>query len=145
MGDPSVETARVKAGERWPLPEEAFEAGLKVRREMWGADGTDAQIEGATDFTWPLQDYVTRWCFGETWTRDGLDPAMRSMLTLGLLVAYGRPNEIRIHVQGAIANGVTTDQIREVLLHSMIYCGVPRAVEGFQVARTTLLEMGYDV
>ena len=88
---------------------------------------------------------MTRWCFGETWTRDGLDPAMRSMLTLGLLVAYGRPNEIRIHVQGAIANGVTTDQIREVMLHSMIYCGVPRAVDGFNVARATLLEMGYDV
>ena len=141
----TVDTARNKAGDRWPAADEAFAAGLEMRYQMWGEEGTSAQIEGATDFNWPLQDYVTRWCFGETWTRDGLDPAMRSMLTLGLLVAYGRPNEIRIHVQGAIANGVTTDQIREVLLHSMIYCGVPRAVEGFQVARTTLLEMGYDV
>ncbi len=145
MGDPIVDTARGHAGDRWPTAEEAFEAGLRVRREMWGADGTDAQIDGATGFTWPLQDAVTRWCFGETWTREGLDPVTRSLLTLGLLVAYGRPNEIRIHVQGAIANGATTVQIREVMLHSMIYCGVPRAVEGFQVARETLQEMGYDV
>ncbi len=145
MADDTIDGARAKAGGRWPAAEEAFEAGLRMRRQMWGEEVTDAQIDGATEFTWPLQDAVTRWCFGETWTRDGLDPAMRSMLTLGLLVAYGRPNEIGVHVRGAIANGVTTDQIREVMLHSMIYCGVPRAVEGFQVARATLLEMGYDV
>ncbi len=141
----AVEVGRAKAGERWPDAEQAFRDGLEVRYRMWGQDGTDAQIDAATDFTWPLQDYVTRYCFGETWTRGALDPAMRSMLTLGLLVAYGRPNEIRVHVQGAIANGVSTDQIREVMLHAMIYCGVPRAVEGFHVAQATLREMGYPV
>ena len=74
--------------------------------------------------------------------RSELGPDVRSMLTLAMLVAYGRPNELRVHVQGAVANGVTPDQIREVMLHAMIYCGVPRAVEGFRVAADTLREMG---
>lgn len=140
-----IGAARAKAGERWPNAEDAFAAGLAMRHQMWGSEATDAQIEGASEFTWALQDYVTRYCFGETWTRPELDPATRSILTLGLLVAYGRPNEIKVHVQGAIANGVTPEQIREVMLHAMIYCGVPRAVEGFHVARATLQDMGYDV
>jgi 4-carboxymuconolactone decarboxylase len=144
-GDLTVQSARVKAGERWPSAEEAFEAGLAMRRSMFGPGGADDQINAASDFMWPMQDYVTRWCFGETWTRDGLAPSIRSMLTLAMLVAYGRPHEIKVHVQGAIANGVTPDEIREVMLHAMIYCGVPRAVEGFRVAADTLREMGYDV
>ncbi len=137
-------TAKRLAGERWPSAEQAFADGLEMRRAMFGSGGADDQIESASEFMWPMQDYVTRYCFGETWTRGALSPAIRSMLTLGMLVAYGRPNEIKVHVQGAIANGVTTDEIQEVLLHSMIYCGVPRAVEGFRIAADTLREMGYD-
>lgn len=140
--DPTVVAARGKAADRWPDAETAFEAGLAMRRSMFGAGGADDQIVAADDFSWPMQDFVTRYCFGETWTRFELTPDVRSMLTLAMLVAYGRPNELRVHVQGAIANGVTPDQIREVMLHSMIYCGVPRAVEGFRVAADTLREMG---
>jgi 4-carboxymuconolactone decarboxylase len=140
--DPTMGAARERAGDRWPDADEAFAAGLAMRRAMFGPGGADDQIVASDDFSWPMQDYVTRYCFGETWTRDELSPAIRSMLTLAMLVAYGRPNEIRVHVQGAIANGVTPVQIREVMLHSMIYCGVPRAVEGFRVAADTLREMG---
>jgi 4-carboxymuconolactone decarboxylase len=140
--DPTTAAARAKAGDRWPDAEEAFEAGLAMRRTMFGRGGADDQIVAADDFSWPMQDFVTRWCFGETWTRGELSPAIRSMLTLSMLVAYGRPNEIKVHVQGAVANGVTPEQIREVMLHAMIYCGVPRAVEGFRVAGDTLRDMG---
>jgi 4-carboxymuconolactone decarboxylase len=145
MSDETIRQARTNAADRWPTPEEAFAAGLRIRSEMWGADGTNAQIEGATEFTWPLQDAVTRWCFGETWSRDELDPATRSMLTLGILMAIGQFEQVKIHTRGAIANGVRPEQIRDVLLHTMIYVGVPRAVDAFAAARSTLLEMGYEV
>lgn len=138
----TMRVAREHAGDRWPDAEEAFAAGLEMRRAMFGPGGADDQIVAADDFTWPMQDAVTRWCFGETWTRSELPPSTRSLLTLAMLVAYGRPNELRVHVQGAVANGVTPEEIREVMLHAMIYCGVPRAVEGFRVAADTLRDMG---
>jgi 4-carboxymuconolactone decarboxylase len=145
MSDETIETGRAKAGDRWPSAEDAFAEGLRIRSEMWGAEGTNAQIDGATDFSWPLQDTVTRWCFGETWSRDELDPTTRSLLTLGVLMAIGQYEQIKIHTRGAIANGATPEQIREVLMHTMVYVGVPRAVDAFNAARTTLLDMGYDV
>lgn len=145
MSDDVIETGRAKAGERWPSAEEAFAEGLRIRHEMFGAAGTNAQIDGATEFGWPLQDTVTRWCFGETWSRDELDPATRSMLTLGVLMAIGQYEQVKIHTRGAIANGVTPEQIREVLLHTMVYVGVPRAVDAFGAARETLRDMGYEV
>jgi 4-carboxymuconolactone decarboxylase len=145
MADEVTETGRTKAGGRWPPADEAFARGLQIRSDMWGGDGTRAQIEATTEFTWPLQDTVTRWCFGETWSRDELDAATRSLLTLGVLMAIGQFEQVRIHTRGAIANGVTPDQIREVLLHTMVYVGVPRAVDAFNAARETLLDMGYEV
>ena len=145
MSDEIIETARAKAGDRWPSAEEAFEEGLRIRHRMWGAEGTDVQIDAATDFSWPLQDTVTRWCFGETWSRDELDPATRSLVTLAVLMSIGQFEQVKIHTRGAIANGVTPEQIRDVLLHTMVYVGVPRAVDAFNAARTTLREMGYDV
>ena len=145
MNDDVVETGRAKAGDRWPSAEEAFVEGLRIRHDMFGVEATDAQIDAATDFAWPLQDTVTRWCFGETWSRDELDPATRSMLTLGVLMAIGQYDQVKIHTRGAIANGVTPEQIRDVLLHTMVYVGVPRAVDAFRAARETLLDMGYEV
>ena len=145
MSDDAIETGRAKAGERWPSAEDAFAEGLRIRHDMFGAEVTDAQIEAATDFGWPLQDTVTRWCFGETWSRDELDPGTRSMLTLGVLMAIGQYDQVKIHTRGAIANGVTPEQIRDVLLHTMVYVGVPRAVDAFRAARETLLDMGYEV
>lgn len=145
MSDDTIEAGRSRAGDRWPTAEEAFAEGLRIRREMWGPGGADDHIEAATAFTWPLQDTVTRWCFGETWSRDELDPAARSMVTLAVLMAIGQFEQVKVHTRGAIANGVTPDQIREVLLHTMVYVGVPRAVDAFGAARQTLLDMGYEV
>jgi 4-carboxymuconolactone decarboxylase len=130
--------AAAMAGSRWQSPEEAFAAGLAIRQAMFGDGGAEDQVLGADAFTFPMQDYVTRWCFGETWTREALPLDVRSMLTMAMLLATGRPNEFRVHVGGALANGVTPDQIQEVILHAMIYCGVPKAVEGFRIADEVL-------
>jgi 4-carboxymuconolactone decarboxylase len=124
--------------------EDAFETGLGVRRDMFGPAGAEQAIERATDFTRPMQELATRYCFGEIWGRPGLDRKTRSMLTMALLVALGRPNQLKLHVKGAIANGVTKDEIREVLLHSMIYAGIPAGVEAHAVAAETLREMGLE-
>lgn len=121
-----------------------FARGLDVRRAMWGHEGAEGQIDSASDFIWPMQDYVTRWCFGETWTRTKLPRKTRSLVTLGILVAQGRPHELKVHVRGALANGVTREEIQEVLLHAMVYSGIPRGVEGFRSAAEVLREMGLE-
>jgi 4-carboxymuconolactone decarboxylase len=118
-----------------------FARGLDVRRAMWGHEGAEGQIDAASDFIWPMQDYVTRWCFGETWTRTKLPRKIRSMITLGILVAQGRPHELKVHVRGALANGVSKEEIQEVLLHAMVYSGIPRGVEGFRSAEEVLKEL----
>jgi 4-carboxymuconolactone decarboxylase len=118
-----------------------FAGGLAVRRDMWGHEGAEGQIDAASDFLWPMQDVVTRYCFGQTWTRKGLSRKARSMITLGILVAQGRPHELKVHVRGAIANGVTPEEIKEVLLHAMVYSGIPRGVEGFRSAEEVLKDM----
>ena len=119
-----------------------FARGLDVRRAMWGHDGAEGQIDAASDFIWPLQEVVTRYCFGETWTRPKLPRKIRSMITLAMLVAMARPNELKVHVRGAISNGVTKEEIQEILLHAMVYSGVPRGVEAFRAAEETLKDMG---
>lgn len=124
--------------------DKVFEAGLAVRRKMWGPGGADQQIEAATDFTRDLQDLVTRYCFGEVWERSLIDHKTRSMLTLAILTVLGRQNQVRVHVRGAIANGVSKEEIREVLLHTMIYAGVPSAVDSFLSATEVLKDMGLE-
>ena len=121
-----------------------FARGLDVRRAMWGSPGAEGQIEAAGDFIWPLQEVVTKYCFGQTWTRPKLSLKVRSMITLAMLVAMARPNELKVHIQGAIANGVSKDEIQEILLHAMVYAGVPRGVEGFRAAEEKLKEMGLE-
>ena len=116
--------------------------GIEVRRAMWGFEGADGQINAAGDFIWPLQEVVTKYCFGQTWTRPRLSRKVRSMITMAMLVAMARPHELKVHVQGAIANGVTKEEIQEILLHAMVYAGVPRGVEGFRAAEEKLKEMG---
>ena len=123
---------------------DTFEKGLDVRRDMWGAAGAEDQIEAATGFTWPMQDLVTRYCFGEAWQRPHLDRQTRSMLTLAMLVALGKPKELQTHVRGALANGLSVEEIREVLVHAMIYCGVPAAVEAFRNASEVFRDLGVD-
>lgn len=121
-----------------------FVRGIEVRRAMWGEDGADRQINEAGDFIWPLQEVVTKYCFGQTWTRPKLSRKVRSMITLAMLVAMARPNELKVHVEGAIANGVTKEEIQEILLHAMVYAGVPRGVEGFRAAEEKLKQMGLE-
>jgi 4-carboxymuconolactone decarboxylase len=123
---------------------DTFSAGLQVRRDMFGPANSDQALQSATDFTRPLQEMVTRYCFGEVWTRSLLDRKTRSMLTMALLVALNRPNQLRGHVRGAVKNGVSKDEIREVLLHSMIYAGVPAGVDSFQHATEVLKELGLE-
>jgi 4-carboxymuconolactone decarboxylase len=121
-----------------------FARGVEVRRAMWGHGGADGQIDTAGDFIWPLQEVVTKYCFGQTWTRPKLSRKVRSMITLAMLVAMARPNELKVHVEGAIANGVSKDEIQEILLHAMVYAGVPRGVEGFRAAEEKLKAMGLE-
>jgi 4-carboxymuconolactone decarboxylase len=121
-----------------------FAAGLKVRRAMWGPDGAEGQINAAGDFIWPLQEVVTKYCFGQTWTRPKLSRKIRSMITMAMLVAMARPHELKVHIEGAIANGVTKEEIQEILLHAMVYAGVPRGVEGFRAAEEKLKQMGLE-
>lgn len=118
-----------------------FNKGLALRRHMFGPGGAEKQWETATDFTRPLQEIVTRACFGELWHRPHLDLKTRSMLTIGMLAAMGKPNQVKIHVKGAIANGVSREEIREILLHAMTYAGVPAAVDGFAAAADAFAEL----
>ena len=125
------------------MSEQLFERGIEIREKMWGPAGARAKVEGSTDFTRPLENLVTTYCFGETWGREEeLSHDIRSMLTIGMLIALGRSHEIRVHVEGALSNGVTVEQIREVLLHSAIYCGIPAAVDAFRNAEAVLAELG---
>ena len=125
------------------MNEDRFERGIEIREKMWGPAGGRQKVEGSTAFTRPLEDLVTVYCFGETWGREQeLSHDVRSMLTIGMLIALGRSHEIRVHVQGALANGVTVEQIREVLLHAAIYCGIPASVDAFRNAEAVLEELG---
>ena len=125
------------------MADETYERGLEIRRHMFGAELTDGQIASATDFNRPFQDVVTRYCFGETWGREEeLPHRIRSMITLSMLLALGKPHEIRVHIKGAIANGVTREEIREIILHAAVYCGIPSGVEGFRAAAEVFTELG---
>ena len=120
---------------------EQFQKGLAVRREVLGAAYVDKSVAGATDMTAPLQKLVTEYCWGEVWTRPGLDRRTRSFLNLAFLTALNRPHEIRLHVRGAINNGVTREEIQEVVLQVAIYCGVPAALDAMKIA----LEVFQDI
>ena len=109
---------------------------------MLGSAHGRAKVEAQPPFTADFEELVTRYTFGEVWSREGLDRARRSMITIAMLVALGRPNEIRVHVKGALRNGVTVDELKELLMHSAIYCGVPAAVDGYRQATTVLQEEG---
>jgi 4-carboxymuconolactone decarboxylase len=120
--------------------ESARERGMKVRREVLGDEHVDAAIERTTDFTADFQDFITRYAWGEIWTRPGLDRRTRSCITLTALVALGKLEELEMHVRAALRNGLTQDEIKEVLLQSAIYCGVPAANSAFAVAQRVLAD-----
>ena len=117
-----------------------YERGLRVRREVLGDDYVDAALERATGFTTDFQDLITRYAWGEIWSRPGLDRRTRSCITLMALMALGRLEELELHVRAALRNGLMEDEIKEVILHGAIYCGAPAANSAFAVARRVLAE-----
>ncbi|GAA0369764.1 4-carboxymuconolactone decarboxylase [Bacillus horti] len=111
-----------------------FDKGLEVRRSVLGAEFVDQAINTANDFNKPLQQLVTEYCWGEIWTRPGLEKKQRSLINLALLTALNKPHEFKLHLRGALRNGCTKEEIQEVLLQCAIYCGVPAAVDSFRNA-----------
>lgn len=124
------------------MNQELFDKGLKTRREVLGAAYVDASINNADDFNRDMQELVTQYCWGDIWNRPGLDRRSRSLLNLAMLTALNRPHEIKLHVRGAINNGLNKDEIKEVFLQAAIYCGVPAAIDSFRNAREVFKEMG---
>ena len=122
------------------MSKEVYDKGLAIRREVLGADYVDKAIATADDFNRPLQELVTEYCWGAVWGRPGLPKKTRSMLNLAMLTALNRPHELKLHVKGALKNGVSRAEIMEVLLQAAIYCGVPAAVDAFRNAREALKE-----
>jgi len=122
------------------MSKELFEAGLAVRKAVLGAEFVENAIASADDFNRPLQELVTEYCWGACWTREGLSRKTRSMLNLAMLTALNGPHELKMHVKGALRNGVTKEEIREVLLQTAIYCGVPAAVDAFRTGKEAIKE-----
>ena len=124
------------------MDKETFDKGLAIRRAVLGSEYVDKSIAAADDFTRPLQEIVTQYCWGEVWGRPNLERKTRSLLNLAMLSALNRPHEVKLHVRGALNNGVTRDEIREVFLQVAIYCGVPAAMDSFRIAKEVFNEMG---
>lgn len=122
------------------MSSEKFEQGLAMRKQVLGEEYVNKSIESADDFNMPLQELVTEYCWGTVWKREGLSLKMRSMINLAMITALNRPHELKIHVRGALNNGLSREEIREVLMQTAIYCGVPAAIDSFRVARSVFEE-----
>jgi 4-carboxymuconolactone decarboxylase len=122
------------------MDKETFDRGLEIRKSVLGADYVEKSLKAADDFNMPLQELVTEYCWGAVWGRDGLPHKVRSMLNLAMISALNRPHELKLHVRGALRNGVSKDEIREVFLQVAIYCGVPCAIDSFRIAREVFAE-----
>ena len=120
---------------------ETYEQGLQVRREVLGDAHVERSLAQVSDFSRPIQELVTEYCWGEVWSRDGLPRATRSLINIAMLTALNRSHELGVHVRGAINNGVTEQEIQEVLLQTAIYVGVPASLESFRIAEGVLKEM----
>jgi 4-carboxymuconolactone decarboxylase len=122
------------------MDKQTYERGLEIRKSVLGKEFVEKSIATADDFNRPLQELVTEYCWGAVWGRDGLPKKTRSIINLAMISALNRPHELKMHVKGALRNGVSKDEIREVLLQVGIYCGVPAAVDSFRVAREAITE-----
>ena len=123
------------------MSNESYERGVQTRYQIFGKEATDAQLAGADDFMGRLQELVTGYCFGENWSRELLPLKLRSMITIAMLAGQGREQEVKVHVRGALNNGVSRDEIGEVFLHAAVYAGVPAAVCGFRAASEVFAEL----
>lgn len=121
--------------------EKLFAEGLTLRRKVLGTDYVDASLRNANDFTMAFQHITTEWCWGYTWNRPGLDLKTRSMLNLAMLTALNRSAELKLHVRGAINNGVSISEIQEILLQAAVYCGIPAGLDAFKSANEVLKEL----
>jgi len=119
-----------------------FEKGLEIRKSVLGAEFVEKSFASADDFNRPMQELVTEYCWGAVWGRETLDKKTRSMLNLAMISALNRPHELKMHVKGALKNGVTKEEIREVFLQVAIYAGVPAGVDSFRIAREAFQEVG---
>ncbi|HZY18094.1 MAG TPA: 4-carboxymuconolactone decarboxylase [Ramlibacter sp.] len=123
------------------MDKDLFDKGLATRREVLGAEYVDNAIRNADDFNREMQELVTQYCWHEIWNRPGLERRTRSLLNLAMITALNRPHELKLHVRGALHNGVSKDEIKEVFLQAAIYCGVPAAIDSFRVAKEVFQEM----
>lgn len=123
------------------MNKELFEKGLAIRKSVLGAEYVEKSIAAADDFNRPMQELTTEYCWGWCWGREGLDKKTRSIINLAMISALNRPNELKIHVKGAIRNGLTKEEIREVLLQVAIYCGIPAGVDSFRIAKEAFAEL----
>jgi 4-carboxymuconolactone decarboxylase len=123
------------------MADDPYEAGMRVRREVLGDAHVDGATANATEFSRPFQEFITRTAWGEVWTRPGLDRRTRSVITLSVLTALRAENEIPMHVRAAVTNGLTPEEIREVLIHTAVYAGVPAANSAIALAQRTLDEL----
>ncbi|MDI9977187.1 carboxymuconolactone decarboxylase family protein [Rhodococcus sp. IEGM 1307] len=124
---------------------ETYEDGIAMRKAVLGAAHVERSLSNVTEFSRPIQELVTEYCWGTVWTRDGLPLQTRSLLNLAMLTALNRSHELAVHVRGAVTNGCTDEQIQEVLLQAAVYVGVPAALESFRIAEATLKELRADV
>jgi 4-carboxymuconolactone decarboxylase len=118
-----------------------FDTGREIRSSVLGKEFVDAAFKAADDFSMPMQELVTEYCWGAVWGRPGLDKKTRSLLNLAMISALNRPHELRLHIAGALKNGVTRDEIREVFMQVAIYCGVPAGVDSFRQAKDVFAQI----
>ena len=123
------------------MDKELRDKGLNVRKDVLGAEHVERSFKTADEFSLPFQELVTEYCWGAVWTREGLSRKSRSILNLGMLSALNRSHELKLHIRGALNNGLTREEIREVFMQVAIYCGVPAAVESFRCAREVFAEI----
>ena len=127
------------------MDKERYERGLEIRKRVLGKDYVEAALAAADDFTRPMQELSTEYCWGAIWGREGLSPKLRSIVNLAMISALNRPHELKIHVAGALRNGVTRDEIREVLLQVAVYAGIPAGMDSFRAAKEALAALPDDI
>lgn len=126
------------------MTSETYDKGLAVRKEVLGADYVEKSFANADEFSRPMQELSTEYCWGNIWTREGLSRRDRSLLNIGMISALNRPHELKLHVKAALSNGLTRDEIREALLQVAVYCGVPAGLDSTRIAREAFAEIDAD-
>ncbi|MEO8306708.1 MAG: carboxymuconolactone decarboxylase family protein [Pseudomonadota bacterium] len=123
------------------MGQDRFEKGLALRKQVLGADYVERSMQGADDFSRPMQELSTEYCWGYVWTRPGLALRDRSLINIAMISALNRPHELKLHVKAALTNGLSRDEIREVLLQVAVYCGVPAGIDSVRIAREAFAEI----